>query len=109
MCIVVLPQIVPFDFGDEAINSGDVTSLTCTVSKGDLPVTISWMLNNRSISDGDGISMTQVNKKISMLSIDSVQAYNIGEYTCVATNIAGTSSYSTYLHVNGTFACLFFL
>lgn len=98
----MLPQIIPFDFGDEPINSGDMTSLMCTVSKGDLPVKISWMHNNKTINEADGISINKVNKKLSTLSIESVQAIHVGEYSCVATNKAGTTRYSSYLHVNGT-------
>lgn len=106
---IVLPQIVPFDFGDEAINSGDLTSVMCSISKGDLPVAITWQHNNKTIDESYGVSITQVNKKISTLSIDSVQAHNIGEYTCSARNKAGTSSYSTFLHVNGTFLVVLFM
>lgn len=99
---IVLPQIHPFDFGEDPINSGESLSLTCSISKGDMPVTINWLFNNQTIDLDAGVSIIKVNKKNSMLNIDSVQAHNIGEYACTATNKAGTSRYSTYLHVNGT-------
>lgn len=77
-------------------------SLMCSISKGDLPLTINWLYNNQSITLVDGVMARQVSKKMSTLEIESVQAHHIGEYTCTATNKAGTSSYSAYLHVNGT-------
>lgn len=99
---LVLPQVHPFDFGEEQINSGESVSLTCSISKGDLPVEIDWLYNNKTIREAEGVSATKVGKKVSTLTIDNVQDFNIGEYTCTATNGAGTTRYSTYLHVNGT-------
>lgn len=79
----------------------------CSISKGDPPLTIQWLYNNESIRALDGVMAKQVSKKSSHLEIDSVQAHHIGEYTCTATNKAGTSSFSTYLHVNGTSVYLY--
>lgn len=98
----VSPQILPFDFGEKSVNSGDLTSLTCSVHKGDLPLKISWTHNNKSINYIGGISANSIGKKISTLSIDSVQEEHKGIYTCTSSNRAGTSSYSAELFVNGT-------
>lgn len=98
----VLPQILPFDFGNTPINSGDMASTTCSINKGDLPLNITWTFNNRAINDVDGVAVSFVNKRLSALSIESVQAEHAGQYTCIATNAAGRTSYSTNLNVNGT-------
>lgn len=92
---------MPFDFGEDPINSGELTSLTCSVNKGDLPIHIIWLHNNETVSENEGISIMQVNKKISTLSIDSVQAEHAGMYTCIAKNSAGYASHSAELKVNG--------
>lgn len=97
----VPPQIPPFEFSDNPINSGDTASITCTVSKGDFPINITWTLNGRLASKIDGISIFRSNKKISQLNIESVQAEHAGDYTCIARNAAGSTSYSTSLQVNG--------
>lgn len=99
---IVSPQILPFDFGEESVNSGELASLTCSVHKGDLPMNITWYHNNKTIGYNDGILITKAGKKISTLSIDSVQEVHSGIYTCVAENQAGQSSFSADLHVNGT-------
>ena len=99
---IVLPQIMPFDFGDEPVNSGDMTTVQCAVIKGDFPITISWALNNQSISDISGVTISQINKRISSLSIESVEAIHTGMFTCTAVNKAGSTSYSAVLNVNGT-------
>lgn len=64
---------------------------------------ISWKHNNNTLNNDGNIAILRVNKKISTLSFDSVDANHIGEYTCIASNLAGTTSYSTNLLVNGTF------
>lgn len=40
---------------------------------------------------------------ISLLSIDSVAAHHAGQYTCIATNIAGSAIRSANLTINGIF------
>jgi hypothetical protein len=97
----VPPQILPFDFGDEQFNSGDMTSASCSISKGDLPLTIFWIFNGRTVDNGNGVVVSLVNKRLSTLSIESVQAENAGEYSCVATNAAGEGRQSSTLRVNG--------
>lgn len=78
-----------------------MTSLTCTVNKGDLPIQITWTHNSRPIGPNEGITTTRTSKRISQLSIESVQADHAGEYTCSATNSAGTTTHSAILNVNG--------
>lgn len=92
---------MPFDFGEESVNSGDVSSLQCTVFKGDLPVRITWLLNNNTIEPERGIVISKVSKKVSSLTIDSVGEEHSGTYTCKAHNCAGQFIYSADLHVNG--------
>lgn len=97
----MLPEIIPFEFGGDETNSGDMVSVMCTVHKGDFPIDIHWTLNNRTLEKVDGISIMRTNKRISQLSIDSVQADHAGEYMCHAKNSAGIATHSTMLHVNG--------
>lgn len=100
--LLVPPQILPFDFGDEPINSGEVASVTCSIHKGDLPIQIRWFRNNRTLDDSvEGVTILR-GKKLSALSLDSVSSESAGEYTCVAKNRAGITSHSATLNVNGT-------
>lgn len=97
----VAPQILPFDFGEDTVNSGELISVMCSIKEGDLPLKISWMHNNGRLRPEDGISVVGVNKKISTLSIESVGHEHAGKYTCIAKNSAGTARHSAYLKVNG--------
>lgn len=97
----VPPQIAPFDFGSEPINEGEFVSTQCSVHKGDLPINISWLHNNISIGYVDGVLVSKVGSKVSMITIDSVNHRHTGMYTCVAENKAGVATYFTTLNVNG--------
>lgn len=105
LAIAVAPQIFPFTFGDEPINSGEAISATCSILKGDFPMDITWAFNGEPISveSTDQFSITK-NKRLSVLSIDAVVARHAGEYTCTASNKAGASSHTAALAVNGNIA-----
>lgn len=100
--ILVLPQITPFSFGDEAINAGESTYLTCSVHKGDLPIDISWLHNNISIGYIEGVIITKNGKRASTITIDSIQEEHSGLYTCMAENKAGTDKQFATVKVNGS-------
>lgn len=101
MFIIVPPQILPFDFGEESVNSGELASVTCSVHKGDLPVNIVWLHNNKSIEQDFGVSIVKNGKKVSSLTIDSVSEEHAGFYSCLATNIAGHDCHTALLNING--------
>ena len=105
----MLPQIVPFSFGDEQVNQFDMVSTMCTVNKGDMPIDISWEFTSslveprvpRKLYTNDGILLSRGSTRISTLSIDSVRDRHSGNYTCRAKNQAGASEYTAVLSVKG--------
>lgn len=103
----VLPQIVPFDFGEQSVNEMDMVSASCTVNKGDLPMDIYWTRNGGRIYTNDGLVVMRNNQRLSVLSIESVRARHIGNYSCVATNGGGATTASAMLMVNGVQYALF--
>ncbi|ALC40438.1 Dscam, partial [Drosophila busckii] len=94
------PHITPFEFGAEPANFGDSVTVQCTISKGDLPVDIYWMFNDYAINDYHGVTTSKIGKKVNVLTIDSVNGNNAGNYTCRARNSADTVEYSAALIVN---------
>ncbi|KAL7736494.1 hypothetical protein ACLKA6_019693 [Drosophila palustris] len=100
LAVNVLPQIVPFDFGEESINELDMVSVSCTVNKGDLPVDIYWTKNGGRLYTNDGLLVNRNSQRLSVLSIESVRARHAGNYSCVATNNAGATRQSAMLAVN---------
>ncbi|CAG9840565.1 unnamed protein product [Diabrotica balteata] len=95
---VVLPHITPFTFEEEA-NSGDMAQVSCSVSKGDAPLTFAWIFNGSPISKQTGVTVTTLGKRSSVLNIESVDGTYAGNYSCLVTNRAGISSYTAELLV----------
>lgn len=111
--VAVAPQLAPFTFGDEAANAGEMATVQCAVIKGDLPIDIMWSFNGRAIDAANGafdehnydnpdIVISRSSKRASQLTIESVAARHAGEYSCTASNTAGTATHSSILSVNGT-------
>lgn len=98
---IALPKIHPFSFGDEPSFEGESVSVQCHIASGDMPLTFSWTLNGKSVEVYEEINVASVGKKISVLSIDSISRENVGNYTCIAANRAGLSSYTAELVVKG--------
>lgn len=99
--ITVLPSIAPFSFGDTAVNAGKIVQQNCLVMDGDEPLKIIWILNGVAASNSTGISVFKLGSRTSILTIESVRSYHTGNYTCTATNSAGSSSFTAVLAVNG--------
>ncbi|XP_076173901.1 Down syndrome cell adhesion molecule 1 isoform X39 [Ptiloglossa arizonensis] len=99
--VMVSPQIAPISFGDETVNAGDLVSIQCVVTKGDSPLEITWSFDSRPIrSDRMDVIVSSSGKRVKQLTIESVAARHAGEYTCVASNAAGSTSHSAKLDVN---------
>ena len=105
--VSVLPQILPFSFGDEQINLDETVAATCIITKGDLPIHIWWTLSTefqsieKNLTTNDEVVIAKNSPKISMLNIDNVKGRHRGNYTCYAQNKAGISVYSASLAING--------
>lgn len=101
---------MPFDFGDEPTNYGESTAVQCMITKGDLPLTINWSLNNQLIlNTNNGISINKMSSRLSSLSIDSINDRHRGVFKCIASNSAGVAELSAELKVNGNFVIVFFM
>ena len=96
-----LPEIIPFSFGKESVNQGDFAQLTCVVTRGDKPLTITWSLKGDIVSSDPTLTTTMIGQQTSLLIISSVDYQHSGVYTCRAENAAGISKHSAELRVNG--------
>lgn len=99
---LVPPKIIPFTFGEEAFLTGQSVSVQCVVAEGDLPVRQRWSINGQYVSLSlHDVTISRINKRMSVLAIESVSGDHAGNYSCEASNDAGASRHSTELIVNG--------
>lgn len=96
----VLPHINSFSFEGSA-KYGDSVQLTCHVAKGDLPLKIKWLFNDKPIFSHLNILTSKFGDRSSFLTVPAVTADNGGNYTCTASNDAGHSNYTATLNVLG--------
>ncbi len=102
---VVAPKIVPFSASSN-LQQGDRTTLTCTIARGDSPLTLSWLKDGAPVTsnnnNGDNsVKILNFDEFNSMLTIESLAIGHIGNYTCVAKNLAGESAVVTRIIVHG--------
>jgi len=79
----VPPAISKFSFGEDPLNSGDMASLQCMITKGDTPVKISWEFHGADATrrTQTGVKTMNMGDKISWLTIESVTSEHSGFYT----------------------------
>lgn len=96
------PVITPFPLGNKPLHIDQFVSMSCAISDGDLPLNIYWTFNNQPIISGENdLTISKLGKRSSVLTIDNVKGSDAGNYSCLAENKAGSSSYSTELKVIG--------
>ena len=83
------------------MDEGEFAQVSCIVSKGDKPLTISWSFHGHNITSDLGIITTPIGTRGSMLVIESVGHRHQGNYSCVAKNQAGVRYETVQLRVNG--------
>lgn len=96
----VLPHIRPYEL-DEAVFAGETAHIDCYVSKGDLPLNITWSFQGKPVTDNMGIKTTKPSARVSILDITSALGSHSGNYTCTATNKAGSANHTAVLNVIG--------
>lgn len=115
----VLPKIAPFFLGSDALFPGDFFTLQCSITHGDLPISIYWTFNgillNQKTSNIGGnrdknndVIISNMGSRSSVLTIDSVKGRHAGNYTCYGKNAAGLSDHSVLLIVNGYYYYLLY-
>lgn len=83
------------------MSEGEFVQVSCIVSRGDMPLTLAWTVHGNDITSDLGIITTPVGNRGSMLIINSVANHHRGNYTCTATNQAGSRHETATLNVNG--------
>ena len=88
-------------FGKEIMNEGVFGQLVCSVMSGDPPFSFTWSLHGDIVHTEPGLTTNQIGGRTSILTINSIGHRHSGQYTCTVGNLAGQTSESTQLKVNG--------
>lgn len=106
MCCVrktpVPPVIEKFEFQD-GLSEGMRTRVICSVSIGDVPLTLRWLKDGQPLPTILGANVTSLDQYSSLLSIPFLSSIHSGEYSCVATNPAAEFKYTATLQVKGKY------
>uniref|UniRef100_A0A182U3K6 Ig-like domain-containing protein n=1 Tax=Anopheles melas TaxID=34690 RepID=A0A182U3K6_9DIPT len=100
VAVIVPPKLNPFHSSILSLNVGDRASITCSVIKGDIPLTITWRKDGRPIDPTQRMSVTQVDQYNSILLIENLTADHTGNYSCVVRNTAAETEGHQSLLVN---------
>ncbi|XP_023247792.1 Down syndrome cell adhesion molecule-like protein Dscam2 [Copidosoma floridanum] len=103
VAVIVPPKISPFT-ADQELHLAERTTLTCSVTRGDLPLTIFWLKDGRTLSSSDRVTITNVDQYNSILMIESLSPDHNANYSCSAANLAGQVSHTQRIVVHGNSA-----
>ncbi|XP_053612843.1 cell adhesion molecule Dscam1 isoform X29 [Plodia interpunctella] len=97
--VMVPPKIAPFSAGPEPAFLGDYFALQCIITHGDQPVRIEWTVDNRTANSIPGTRVSNMDRRSSTITIESIDGSHAGTYNCTARNVAGIASHTTELVV----------
>lgn len=80
--------------------AGRRAGVACVVSTGDMPITITWLKDGQNISS-QLEPMIDTKDFTSFLTFQHVTKEHSGQYTCLASNPAASSNYTSPLLVQG--------
>lgn len=106
LIFTVAPIISPFEF-DEAVFYGESIQVMCHIPKGDMPLNLTWLFQEKSINKNNQVIITKMGARSSILAIPSVSEKHSGNYTCTASNIVASTNHTSVLNVQGTQETLF--
>ena len=104
LCLTDGPTIIQ-QVIDQIQNEGDIASFACQATGEPVP-TISWYFNDVPVDVTNSLKFNVVFAMfatiiINSLRINNVQSYDVGTYTCNATNVVSSDTSSGVLTVNG--------
>ncbi|XP_049947508.1 Down syndrome cell adhesion molecule-like protein Dscam2 [Schistocerca serialis cubense] len=93
------PQIDPISTKPD-LQRGMRTHLSCIVSKGDLPIEISWLKDGAPVPEDEEVSEKTIDDYSSTLSFRRLAPRHAGNYSCHAANAAASAHYTVQVTVN---------
>lgn len=82
-------------------------AISCQILEGDLPIAFRWEKNGQAVTSSpyapSGIITRRMDEYSASLVIEHITSLHSGNYTCIASNIAGSERFTVPLTVNGNY------
>ncbi|KAJ0174157.1 hypothetical protein K1T71_010303 [Dendrolimus kikuchii] len=102
--ILVQPKILPISPLTNLLREGMRAAISCQILEGDLPVAFRWEKNGQPVTSSpyapSGIITRRMDEYSASLVIEQITSLHSGNYTCIASNIAGSERFTIPLTVN---------
>ena len=100
--ISVPPKLQNFGNSHQTLQVDQKITMLCSITEGDEPITLSWQKDGVLLleSGSEGIVITKMDH-LSILRINSLEAHHMGNYSCHASNQAGSTVIYSFLQVKG--------
>ncbi len=86
----------------QTLSEGSSFRLFCSTSAGDKPLFFQWTKNNQILSNDPKVNYKIDNSKVhSLLTIESIERSDSGNYSCIVRNAFGEDFQSALLIVKG--------
>lgn len=79
---------------------GDLTEISCSIKRGSLPVKFKWMHNGLDIHSHSKYKISS-SAASSQFFIGEIEASDIGNFTCIASNAYGSDSKTEVVFMEG--------
>lgn len=94
------PKVSITSLMDKRVPAGASMGIMCMLLQGDPPITFRWLKEGRSVDNIPGIKVDS-QEGISHIIISMANEAHTGNYTCVASNLVGSSFVIAEVLVNG--------
>lgn len=95
----VAPKVDLIRTGDNPALIDDFVQIICSAT-GDLPLKFEWIFNDEPISVLSNVNIDGT-RRSSTLTIEAIDGYNSGNYTCLASNRGGKAHEKVQIIVKG--------